>query len=272
MDFSLAKKNLGNNKEATEEWIKQLDLSDESLKKFLKDWDGSGDIQEAFTARMKESTKDLTLFQRAGKAAGTAVKSLVATAGSMLVSWGVGELLSAVISGIDYFANKIERTAESASNFTGSIKDFQSELSTNNEQIDDLSKKYKELSNGVSDTGQNLTLTSDQYSDYKDTVSKLSDLMPDLTTQFNEQGEKIGFVGGKLDDVNKKYKEYIKNKAKRYISDGDEDGNTFSDVLNDFNNENEPGEHSYSKGWRDIISGVGKGATFGLYQGDLCGF
>ena len=113
-----------------------------------------------------------------------------------------------------------------------------------------MSKKYKELSNGVSDTGQNLTLTSDQYSDYKDTVSKLSDLMPDLTTQFNEQGEKIGFVGGKLDDVNKKYKEYIKNKAKRY-------------------NENEPGEHSYSKGWRDIISGVGKGATFGLYQGDL---
>ena len=218
---------------------------------------------------MKESTEGLTLFQRAGKAAGTAVKSLVATAGSMLVSWGVGELLSAAISGIDYFANKIERTAESASNFTGSIKDFQSELSTNNEQIDDLSKKYKELSNGVSDTGQNLTLTSDQYSDYKDTVSKLSDLMPDLTTQFNEQGEKIGFVGGKLDDVNKKYKEYIKNKAKRYISDGDEDGNTFSDVLNDFNNENEPGEHSYSKGWRDIISGVGKGATFGLYQGDL---
>lgn len=249
--------------------IKSINTTKKSFMSFLDEVDLSGDVFTQYQNHLKESSQSMTLFQRAGKAAGTAVKSLVATAGSMLVSWGVGELLSAAISGIDYFANKIERTAESASNFTGSIKDFQSELSTNNEQIDDLSKKYKELSNGVSDTGQNLTLTSDQYSDYKDTVSKLSDLMPDLTTQFNEQGEKIGFVGGKLDDVNKKYKEYIKNKAKRYISDGDEDGNTFSDVLNDFNNENEPGEHSYSKGWRDIISGVGKGATFGLYQGDL---
>lgn len=249
--------------------IKSINTTKKSFMSFLDKVDLSGDVFTQYQNHLKESSQSMTLFQRAGKAAGTAVKSLVATAGSMLVSWGVGELLSAAISGIDYFANKIERTAESASNFTGSIKDFQSELSTNNEQIDDLSKKYKELSNGVSDTGQNLTLTSDQYSDYKDTVSKLSDLMPDLTTQFNEQGEKIGFVGGKLDDVNKKYKEYIKNKAKRYISDGDEDGNTFSDVLNDFNNENEPGEHSYSKGWRDIISGVGKGATFGLYQGDL---
>ena len=249
--------------------IKSINTTKKSFMSFLDEVDLSGDVFTQYQNHLKESSQSMTLFQRAGKAAGTAVKSLVATAGSMLVLWGVGELLSAAISGIDYFANKIERTAESASNFTGSIKDFQSELSTNNEQIDDLSKKYKELSNGVSDTGQNLTLTSDQYSDYKDTVSKLSDLMPDLTTQFNEQGEKIGFVGGKLDDVNKKYKEYIKNKAKRYISDGDEDGNTFSDVLNDFNNENEPGEHSYSKGWRDIISGVGKGATFGLYQGDL---
>lgn len=249
--------------------IKSINTTKKSFMSFIDKVDLSGDVFAQYQNHLKESSQSMTLFQRAGKAAGTAVKSLVATAGSMLVSWGVGELLSAAISGIDYFANKIERTAESASNFTGSIKDFQSELSTNNEQIDDLSKKYQELSNGVSDTGQNLTLTSDQYSEYKDTVSKLSDLMPDLTTQFNEQGEKIGFVGGKLDDVNKKYKEYIKNKSKRYISDGDEDGNTFSDVLNDFNNENEPGEHSYSKGWRDIISGVGKGATFGLYQGDL---
>lgn len=60
-----------------EQWIGKLDLSDESLKKFLKDWDGSGDIQEAFTAHMKESTEGLTLFQRAGKAAGGVIKFIL---------------------------------------------------------------------------------------------------------------------------------------------------------------------------------------------------
>lgn len=85
------------NDEVFDKLCKKYKVTDTELKNFLRTWDDSGDIQEAFTARMKESTEGLTLFQRAGKAAGTAVKSLVATAGSMLVSWGVGEVISLIV-------------------------------------------------------------------------------------------------------------------------------------------------------------------------------
>lgn len=78
------------------QWVEDLNLSDESLKTFLMDWDGLGDIQEVFTAHLKDSTEGLTLFQRAGKAAGSAVKSLVATLGSMAAMWAIGEVLSLV--------------------------------------------------------------------------------------------------------------------------------------------------------------------------------
>lgn len=73
---------------------KKYKVADKDLKNFLKTWDGSGDIQEAFAAHMKKSTEGLTLFQRAGKATGTVIKSLGATLASMAASWAIGEVIS----------------------------------------------------------------------------------------------------------------------------------------------------------------------------------
>lgn len=70
----MAKKNLTGNIKATEEWINKLDLSDKLLKEFLRTWDGTGEIQEAFTAYMKESANSMTLFQRVSTAAGETIK------------------------------------------------------------------------------------------------------------------------------------------------------------------------------------------------------
>lgn len=83
-------------KEEIKQWVKALNLSDDALNKFLEDWDGSGDIQEAFTTRLKKNREDLTLFQRAGKAAGNAIKSIGAAIGSMAATWAIGEVLSLV--------------------------------------------------------------------------------------------------------------------------------------------------------------------------------
>lgn len=84
------------NSEGIKELTEDLGVSDDALNKFLEDWDGSGDIQEAFTARLKKNTEGLTLFQRAGKAAGNAIKSIGAAIGSMAATWSIGEILSLV--------------------------------------------------------------------------------------------------------------------------------------------------------------------------------
>lgn len=75
---------------------KQYKVTDTELKNFLRTWDGSGDVAEAFQAHLKKSTNGLTLFQRAGKVTGNAIKSIGAALGSMVATWAIGEVLSLV--------------------------------------------------------------------------------------------------------------------------------------------------------------------------------
>lgn len=78
-------------------YCNSVKMTDETLISFLQDTKyGTKDLA-SYQQYLKESSQSMTLFQRAGKAAGTAVKSLVATAGSMLVSWGVGEVISLIV-------------------------------------------------------------------------------------------------------------------------------------------------------------------------------
>lgn len=111
---------------------------------------------------------------------------------------------------------------------------FNSSVKEGSSQIDDLANKYEKLSEGVDSSGNNVSLTAEQYNEYKDTVSKLSDIMPDHISLLNTQGEKIGFVGGKLKDVNKEYREYLKNQATSLLNDEDENGNSYKDTLDDY--------------------------------------
>lgn len=157
------------------------------------------------------------------------------TAMNAVVSYGISFVISGIITVINDFANSAEYAKERAENFSSSIKEFQNEISNGSSKISELNSKYQELSEGVDNAGHNISLTSEQYTEYKDVVSQLSDLMPTLSTTFNEQGEKIGFVEGKLKDANKEYREYLKNKATDYFQNGDEDGNTFDDALDTYN-------------------------------------
>lgn len=81
---------------AFDKLCKQYKVTDTELKNFLRTWDGSGDVAEAFQAHLKKSTNGLTLFQRAGKAAGNAIKSIGAAIGSMAAMWAIGEVISLV--------------------------------------------------------------------------------------------------------------------------------------------------------------------------------
>ena len=74
-------------------WFDKRGIKDnrEELEKFLKGYKGTGDIATAYQSHMKQSASATTLFSRATKAAGTAIKSVGATMGSMAVMWAIGE-------------------------------------------------------------------------------------------------------------------------------------------------------------------------------------
>lgn len=77
-----------------EDFIKKNKLADETLISFLQDTKyGTKDLA-SYQQYLKESSQSMTLFQRAGKAAGGVIKSLGATLGSMAVMWAIGEAIS----------------------------------------------------------------------------------------------------------------------------------------------------------------------------------
>lgn len=191
------------NKDEIEQWIKQLDLSDESLKKFLKDWDGSGDIQEAFTAHMKESTEGLTLFQRAGKAAGGVIKSLGATLGSMAAAWAIGEAISLAINGIDAIINHAKRASDAAQEAKEKASNTLSEDEETSNSLDDLISKYKELR---------------ESSDYDETKRKdVLEIQDQITDLVGTQASNLDLVNGKLDDQLSKLKTLSKEQRKKTL-------------------------------------------------------
>ena len=89
----------GYNIDNMDRWIHQNKLADETLISFLQDNEhveyATKDLA-TYQLYLKNTSKDLTLFQRAGKAAGNAIKSIGAAIGSMAVTWAIGEVLSLV--------------------------------------------------------------------------------------------------------------------------------------------------------------------------------
>ena len=89
--------NKGLNVDNCEDWdllAKKFKLTDESLISFLQDTKYSEKTLANYQQYLKESSQSMTLFQRAGKAAGTTLKELGAILGSMAAMWAIGEAIS----------------------------------------------------------------------------------------------------------------------------------------------------------------------------------
>ena len=181
---------------------------------------------------------------KSSKVAELGMKAL-AMAGNMLLSFAVSFVVSKLAEKLYATATAATTAKENSESLASSLSKMQSEYAENSSKIDELSKKYDELSSGVNDAGLNVSLTSSQYDEYKSVIKQLSEIMPELTTRFNEQGEAIGFVGGKLKDTKKKYQDYHRDQANKILSEGKDD-KTYDDVIDNLNNQEELGGQRYT--------------------------
>ena len=77
--------------------LKNIGETKESFMSFIDDVDLSGDVFAQYQQHLQKNTQSMTLFQRAGKAAGNAMKSLLASIGSMAAMWAIGEVISLIV-------------------------------------------------------------------------------------------------------------------------------------------------------------------------------
>lgn len=214
----------GYNIDNMDRWIHQNKLADETLISFLQDTKyGTKDLA-SYQQYLKESSQSMTLFQRAGKAAGGVIKSLGATLGSMAVSWAIGEVLQLAITGVDHFVNSAKYAKEALDDFNDTVKEQQSSLSSQKDWIDKNGEQYEKLANGVDKYGHNVSLTSDEFSEYKNLTKEIADMFPSMIQGYNDQNEAILKNKGSLKELTKTYKD---NQDAYYAKIRTKSGDTF---------------------------------------------
>lgn len=186
-------------------FVKKMNLADETLISFLQDTKyGTKDLA-SYQQYLKESSQSMTLFQRAGKAAGGVIKSLGATLGSMAAAWAIGEVLSLAISGIDHLVNSAKYAKEALDDFNDSAKEQQSNLSSQKDWIDKNGEQYEKLAKGVDEYGHNISLTSDEFSEYKNLTKEIAGMFPNMVKGYNDQNQAILKNKGSVDELTESY-------------------------------------------------------------------
>ena len=141
---------------------------------------------------------------------GTLIASKAATIGlqiattalNAVISFGIGVLVSAAISGlqqiIHYEENLIEKSEEAADK----ISELSDAFKTNSQTVNDISKRFAELSKGVDSlTGKNMSLTTDEYQEFLDISNQLANIFPTLSRKYDENGNAIVDLSGDVDTV-----------------------------------------------------------------------
>lgn len=198
--------------------------------------DACNKARESVIAHNKE-IKNMSPSAKAGQVALQAL----ATAGNMLAMWAISKVISVATEKITNLANASQIAQEKASGFANSVNTSVADMSSNASTLSELNEEYQQLSQGVNSIGENVSLSADQYNRYKEIIQQVSDIMPNMTTYFNAQGEKIAFAKGELSDLNDEYETYIQKQAKEFLVNGDNEGNTLQDTLDNFDNNSKMG-------------------------------
>lgn len=213
------------------ELCKQFKVTDSELKNFLRTWDGSGDISEAFTAHMKQSTESMTLFQRGAKAAGTAFKTVVAAVGSMAITFAISEVISIIselITSSDRLAEKAQDLGAEFKNTETDISNYKDKIQELNDKINDSSTPYDEVVQARQDLMKIQDEMIKKYGDEEGAIKSITNAVKGQADAFNElntqqynkmindfnKNEKIGdkiksaFKGSNFEQMKKDEKSY----------------------------------------------------------------
>lgn len=214
-------------------WYKTMQTSSNAAKELFDNEENlikSGNSVRLSEEAISNATNTMTFSAKAGQ---VALKGL-AMAGNMLVSFGISAIISLTIKGLDNLVHAADNAKESAESFSNSFKSMNEEFTSNDSKLSDLQKQYDKLSKGVNSLGENISLTTDEYDTYKKVISEISSMMPNLLARYDDEGNKIGFVQGKLKDLSAEYDNYKRKKAMDLVNGENDNGDSIKDVFKNY--------------------------------------
>lgn len=169
-----------------------------------------------FKAKTLDATTASSKFSRMAKTAGTALKSIGATALNMFGGFLIAEGLGLAIKGIYNLVNADKIAIENGQKAQQEIKEIfdtyngkvdtiktlgkkfaqdADSIKTTGDAVESLTQKYAELRKGVSSDNTNLTLSDKEYQDYLDISNQLAESFPSLVSGSDAAGNSILNLG-----------------------------------------------------------------------------
>lgn len=213
-----------------EKWQTKFVQTNDLTKVSLDDVKNAQNAAKQSAIAYNNGLKQMIIGVKAGQ---VALKGL-AMAGNMLVSLGISAIISLAIKGLDNLAHAADNAKESSESFSNSFKSMNEEFTSNDSKLSDLQEQYTKLSKGVDTLGRNVSLTTDEYDTYKQVISEISNMMPNLLARYDDEGNKIGFVQGKLKDLSAEYDNYKKKKALDLVTGKNDNGDSVKDVFENY--------------------------------------
>lgn len=171
---------------------------------------------DEFTEKSTKATTASSKFSRMAKTAGTALKSIGATALNMFGGFLIAEGISLAIKGIYNLVNADKIAIENGQKAQQEIKEVfdtyngkvdtvkslgkkfaqdADSIKTTGDAVESLTQKYVELRKGVSSDNTNLTLSEKEYQDYLDISNQLAESFPSLVSGSDAAGNSILNLG-----------------------------------------------------------------------------
>lgn len=215
MDFAKKFNKLGKNSNIDNivSQFKEVDSSVIDMAKSVKD--GSMEMDD-FKAKTLDATTASSKFSRMAKTAGTALKSIGATALNMFGGFLIAEGLGLAIKGIYNLVNADKIAIENGQKAQQEIKEIfdtyngkvdtiktlgkkfaqdADSIKTTGDAVESLTQKYAELRKGVSSDNTNLTLSDKEYQEYLDISNQLAESFPSLVSGSDAAGNSILNLG-----------------------------------------------------------------------------
>lgn len=198
----------------------------QNIKDFLTDTKyGTKDLS-TFKQYLKDNNIAFSGFSKVVNAGKTAIKSFGASLASMAAMWAIMEVVSWAATAIDNYVNRVKYAKEALDDFSSSVKDQESSLSSNNQWIQQNGDRYAKLAKGVNEYGHNISLTSDEFSEYRNITKEIANMFPEMVSGYNDQNDAIIKNKGSVEALTKAYED---QKKAYYATIRGKSDETFSD-------------------------------------------
>lgn len=161
----------------------------------------------AFLSRQRESNTQIVggidayrRFTAESNAAASAQRSLrIATVASTIattalnaaISFGVGLLLQAAVTGISNLVNARSNAIQKANDILDQYNSKVQETSDTEMSLSADYEDYERLASGIGRNGENLSLTTSEFERYNEIANKIAETFPEMVSGYTAQGDAI---------------------------------------------------------------------------------